>query len=246
VDPLTGYRYYDESAVERARAVRALRDLDFTVEEIARILPAARDDEDLGEALERKAAELEELAAAYGKKAALIRRELELAARSSAARTVASDAGLAVRLIRAPALRFAALRCRGRYQDVGRRFGVLYRALGRHARGPAFSLYHETAYSDEADISTCVEIGEAPVDRETLAEAGISVVQLDAEEGAETYHIGPYSRLGSAYGRLFSFAVETGRELRPPVREFYEKGPGLVFRGDQERYRTRIFFPFAG
>ena len=242
VDGMSGYRYYDDAAIEKARAVKALRDLDFSVEEIARLLTKAREDADIGEELAKKAAELRELARSYGKKAAEIDRALELA---TADRNPAGGPPLAILLRTAPAMRAAELRFRGRYGDVGRRFGILYRVLGRRARGPAFCLYQELEYLDEADVSACMELGEGRIDPAPLAEAGINVITIPETGGIETVHTGPYSRLGPAYGRLLGYARDTGRNPSPPIREFYEKGPGLIFRGDEERYRTRIFLPFS-
>jgi DNA-binding transcriptional MerR regulator len=240
VDAMTGYRFYDEAAIDRARAVRALRDLDFSVDEIARILPTAREDGDIGAELARKAAELNELSRAYGKKAAEIERALELASTRPESEDKATSA---VRRLRAPALRAAEVRFRGTYKEVGRCFGALYRALGRHARGPAFCLYRELSYAEDADISACMEIAEAPVDPSSLLAAGINVIEVPEVEGIEIVHLGPYSRLGESYGSLFAYAGEVGRTPQPPIREFYEKGPGLIFRGDEGRYRTRIFLP---
>ncbi len=241
VDGATGYRYYDDAATDRARAVRALRDLDFSVEEIARMLSTAREDADIGAELSRKAAELRELARSYGKKAAEIDRALELAA---ANREAEGGPPSAILLRTAPAIRAAEIRYRGRYGDVGRPFGLLYRALGRRARGPAFCLYHELEYSDDAEISACMEIG-GDLDPASLAEAGIAVIALPAEVGVETVHAGPYARLGAAYGRLLGYARDTRRRPGTPIREFYEVGPGLILRGNPERYRTRIFLPFG-
>lgn len=239
VDFATGYRYYDETAADKARAVRALRDLDFSVEEIARILSAAREDEDIGEALSRKAAELEELSRSYGRKAAEIKRALDLAS----ARDAGDEGEAAARAVTAAPLRAAEIRYRGSYKDVGRHFGTLYRSLGRWSRGPAFCLYRELAYAEDADISACVEIADAPVDEAVLRDAGIGVVEVSGAEGVEIVHRGPYSRLGESYGRLFAYAGAVGRNAKPPIREFYVKGPGLIFRGDENRYRTRIFLP---
>ena len=158
VDQATGYRFYDDASVERARSVRELRDLDFSVKEIARMLPSGLDEEVLGDALARKAGELEGLSRSYGKKAARIRRALE----RSALRTDA-DAPPGAAYTREPAVRAAEIRYRGNYGDVGKRFALLFRALGGHARGPAFCLYRELGYAEDAEISACVGIADSAV-----------------------------------------------------------------------------------
>src|SRR4051812_23049379 len=56
VDPQTGYRYYAEALIERARAIVYLRGLEFPIEEIRQILQSAADaraDERLLDAMQR-------------------------------------------------------------------------------------------------------------------------------------------------------------------------------------------------
>lgn len=238
VDPMTGYRFYDDGSVERARTVRTLRDLDFSVKEIARILPVALDEADIADALTRKAGELEDLSRSYGKKAARIRRALE-----RASLPVECGAAPVVNHAHEPKRLAAEIRFKGSYGEVGRHFGALYRALGRRVRGPVFCLYRDLSYAEDAEISACIEISEIPPNAETLLAVGIAIVELPSADGLEIVHPGPYSRLGESYSRLFANANEAGLTLTPPIREFYLKGPGLILRGDESRYRTRIFIP---
>ena len=44
VDESSGYRYYDENKIERARAIVWLREIEFSIEEIAAILNEADDE----------------------------------------------------------------------------------------------------------------------------------------------------------------------------------------------------------
>ena len=59
VDPETGYRYYDTPQVEKARVIRQLRDMDFSLEEIGQILQGGEEEADLLAFLERQKATLE-------------------------------------------------------------------------------------------------------------------------------------------------------------------------------------------
>src|SRR5437868_15312703 len=59
VDPDTGYRYYDQSQVETARAITYLRSLEFSVNDIQEVL-AQKGDEDLLNVLERQQATVKE------------------------------------------------------------------------------------------------------------------------------------------------------------------------------------------
>src|SRR5271167_1031218 len=54
IDPGTDYRYYDAACLERARVIARLRELQFSLEEIARILAECGDESDLLGALQRQ------------------------------------------------------------------------------------------------------------------------------------------------------------------------------------------------
>ena len=60
VDPQSGYRYYDDRNVEIAYAIRALRDLEFPLDDIATILAECGDDQDTLEHLEQRKSVLAE------------------------------------------------------------------------------------------------------------------------------------------------------------------------------------------
>src|SRR5262249_8799888 len=59
VDEQTGYRYYDRSKVERARAITPPRSLAFSLDETGEILRNAQDDADLRDVLAQQKAVLE-------------------------------------------------------------------------------------------------------------------------------------------------------------------------------------------
>lgn len=79
-----------------------------------------------------------------------------------------------------------------------------------------------------------------------------AVIELDSrnkrsvEEGkhfpsvraVKTIHKGEYGSQGPAYARLFQYCRIRGYKVRPPVIEHYVKGPGMIFRGNPENYRT--------
>ena len=54
VDPATDYRYYDAASAERARIIARLRELQFSLDDIARILTECSDESDLLGALRRQ------------------------------------------------------------------------------------------------------------------------------------------------------------------------------------------------
>src|ERR1700722_12329923 len=54
VDPATDYRYYDAACAERARVIARLRELQFSLGDIARILAECSDEADLLDAMQRQ------------------------------------------------------------------------------------------------------------------------------------------------------------------------------------------------
>src|ERR1700761_6882869 len=54
VDPATDYRYYDAACAERARLIARLRGLQFSLDDIARILSQCEDESDLLAMMQRQ------------------------------------------------------------------------------------------------------------------------------------------------------------------------------------------------
>ena len=65
VDHDSGYRYYDETALEKARIISDLRAMDFSLHEIKEILTNYTDDSELTEFLAKKAGEIDQKIARY-------------------------------------------------------------------------------------------------------------------------------------------------------------------------------------
>jgi len=239
VDPDSGYRYFSEADVEQARLIVGLRSLDFPLAEIAELI-AHREDEMrviafLESQRERIAARLSGLTRVSRELDRLIQAE-----RAMAARETAGAPGKVVRKD-LDAVLVAGLRWKGAYRDSGVALGRVCRAFGRHAVGAPFNLYYDGEYREEdAEIESCV-----PLRRERPVE-GFDVRWLPAARVLSLVHEGPYSELSRSYARLFREVQEQGGEIGLPIREIYLKGPGLLFRGRPERYRTELQVPIAG
>ena len=61
----SGYRYYDERSVERARIIKELRALDFSLKEIKELLATCEEDADLCAHVMAKSREIRERIRAY-------------------------------------------------------------------------------------------------------------------------------------------------------------------------------------
>ena len=136
-----------------------------------------------------------------------------------------------------PDVLIASIRWKGKYQDVGKYLGRLYKAMGRHVCGKPLGLYHDEGYNEEdADIETCVPI------RKGKEKDGITVRQLEGGPSVTLIHKGPYGEIGRSYEQIIAYAKEKGYALQAPSREVYQKGPGMIFKGNPKNYLTEIQF----
>lgn len=232
IDAGSGYRYYDQRNLETARAIVALRQFGFGLDEVLAILVDHADEADILRFLERRKKELRDRIARDHDLVARLDRiiQSEREAREMARQTV-----FEIEEKTLPPLLVAGIRMRGRYEECGKGFARLCRSLGRHACGPPFCLYYDGEYrEDDADFEPCVPI------RKAVQIEGISIRELDGGRCLCLVHRGPYGELGRSYERLIRFAKEHGYTMLLPSREVYLKGPGMIFKGNPKKYLTEI------
>lgn len=237
VEPGSGYREYNDANLEKARAIVALRSLEFSLDDIAEMLREFADESDLVVYLERRKAELARLIERQRDIASLIDRviqtENEARQLMRAERFKIETKSLEPRLM-------AGIRFRGRYRDCGSRFATLGRSFGRHIRGAPFCLYYDDEYrEDDADIEACL-----PIAREIRVD-GVSVRELAGGTFLSLLHRGPYDLLGRSYAEILAHARERKLNVALPSREEYLKGPGMIFRGNPRKYLTEIQLPIS-
>ncbi len=236
IDDETGYRYYNEAAVEKTRGIIALRDLGFSVADIVEIMESCADESDLIEHLRQRKALL-------GKQ---IRDQRQMLARLDTiivkereARTMADKATYEVEEKQIPAMLIAGVRMKGKYSDCGQGFSKLGRSVGRSIQGKPMNLYYDGEYKeDDADMEPFF-----PVKQSAKESPGISVRQLPGGRFATLLHHGPYEELGRSYEKLFSYLQRKELKTVLPSREVYLKGPGMIFRGNPKKYLTEIQMP---
>ena len=65
-----------------------------------------------------------------------------------------------------------------------------------------------------------------------------------SERAVSTIHQGSYSQFNHAYKALLDYSRAQDLKLLIPSREKYIKGPGAIFRGNENKYMTEIVIPF--
>jgi DNA-binding transcriptional MerR regulator/effector-binding domain-containing protein len=232
VDRDSGYRYYTERDVERARVIADLKELDLPLDEIKGLLDGYDDDKGVLRFLETQRARIEARRDNLGRVA---RRLDELIRAERDAAEIRRTAPREVVLKDLPSVLVAGLRWRGRYAETGVMLGRVCRKFGRHAVDAPLNLYYDEDYREEdADVESCIPV--RPVDEAQ----GFTVHTLVGGPALSLLHRGPYSELSRSYTRIMSAMQERGLEGCAPVREIYRKGPGMLFKGNPKSYLTEI------
>jgi DNA-binding transcriptional MerR regulator len=147
------YRYYSAAAVEKARVIKMLKDMSFSLDEIKAVLTQSRSDKELAGAVENKLREVQKALGQYKS----MEDNLQLFLWSLESGREERALSLDVVAEDVPETLICGIRFKGRYDEVGPRFGTIYKACGRLARGKPFSLYFDGEFTEEAaDIEACV------------------------------------------------------------------------------------------
>ena len=232
VDEKSGYRYYTHDDAERARLIRELRDMELPLSEIQTILDEGTTNEEILEALENQQQRLTGKIKQYTQIIAAI--GVVTAAEKEAIRAM-QQSSFDVEEKTVNEQLVAGIRYKGKYGDCGKYFGQLGRKMGWLMCGKPFNLYYDECYVEEdADIESCCPI------RKAKKVEGIEVRTLPGGKCISLIHKGPYDQLGRSYEKITAYAKEKGIETDQPIREIYIKGPGMLFKGNPNKYITEI------
>jgi DNA-binding transcriptional MerR regulator len=239
VDPETKYRSYDERNLDMARVIIALRELEFSLDDIREILTECRDDMDILTHLERQKDALVNKLRHYQDVVKKIDRLIKDQREAREEDRMSAKTYEIVERKVEPIL-VAGIRMQGCYGDCGQGFAKLCKSLGRYMAGKPLCLFYDGEYREgDANFEPCVPI-RTPVDVD-----GISVRELPGTNCVTLIHRGPYQELRSSYARVLKYVKDRDYEITLPTREIYLKGPGMIFRGNPKKYLTEIQLPIA-
>lgn len=231
VEAGSGYRFYAESKIETARIITALRQLEFSIAEIADIIHSHDDDSSILVFLETRKAEVQQRLRNDRQIVKLlddiITHEREASRKMSAAKFDVVEKTLPEALV-------ASIRMKGPYNTCGSAFGRIGRKYGRVICGKPMLLQHDNEYREEADFEAAMPIKKG----EPAGE--IEVRKLVGGPCLSLMHLGPYEDLGRSYEIIVKYAKDHEFQYSTPSREIYHKGPGMIFRGNPQKYLTEI------
>ena len=231
-DEENSYRYYDENDFQKAQLIAMLRTLEFSISEIKDILATCNNSDDLSYYLEEKKNMIE---SKIFKEKELITK-INLYIKPKNMEDNGMDYKIEVKEI-AP-VTVASVRYKGKYSDVGLYIGKIYKAVKNDAAGAPFNCYFDEEFKEDADIELCVPT------TKLISGSGISAKRLPAIKAICTTHTGSYTKLNLAYKSLLDYAGDHHLICLTPSREVYLKGPGMIFKGNENNYVTEIMIPF--
>lgn len=232
IDDDTGYRYYRESSAERAAVISLLKQLNFPIADIRSMLADKTDETDLAPFFIAQKQKLRTTIESYKKAEESINTILELIERTQ---MNTADISYKIEEKILDDIIFAGYRFKGKYDEVGSAFRLIARHAGRFIAGPSMSLYYECEYRENnADI----EGGFAVSKTVSIPEANCRV--LKGGKAVTIIHQGSFDTLGKSYEKIFLYLESNKLTPVYPSREIYLKGPGMIFKGNPEKYLTEI------
>ena len=235
IDAGNGYRYYDATQVETARVIFRLRELDFTVKQVAEIVFACSDESDILAVLENR---LREIADQMQHLRKIRDRVKSIVTSERESLKIMSQSSYEIEVKTVPPTLIAGVRMRGQYSDCGKAFGIIGRHFGRKICGKAMMLCYDTEFKErDADFEPCMPI------RNGVSKKDVDVREIPGGRCVTLVHLGAYSTLTRSYDRVLQYVKEHQLAVAcVPSREVYLKGPGMIFKGDPNKYLTEIQF----
>jgi len=230
IDRFSGYRYYDETCLARARAIIQLKQFDFSLEDIRSLLAEVKDSEDLIRAMQRKSTEIEERITSYQtiqkQIDAFIRNEKDISNHSSE-----------ILYKTLPDQLISSIRFQGKYSDLTDRITTLFDHARNQAAGRTFCLYYDDqAMEEHADMEVCIPVLQ-PVEDEVIH----SRVLLGGK-AVTVLHSGEYEQLWRTYKVIIDHINSNNLKVISPSRECYLKAAGELIPVPPSQYLTEIQF----
>ena len=246
VDRFTGYRYYQVEQLPRLYHILALRDLDFSLEQIARLLdpvpsggvetgPETGQRHVLLAMLEQKRGEIEQRMQADQDRL----RRLEARLRQIEQEDQMPTYDIVIKRV-APVRVVSVRDIIPSYPEQGHLWSELYAGLQTQTaafNGPCLTVYHSD--EPEIDAEVCQPIG-GPVQ----VHGRVQMHELPAVESmAATTHHGPFVTIGQAYDALLKWIQASGYRISGPCREIYLKPPAQAGSQTDPETITEVQFP---
>ena len=236
VDRFSGYRYYSVSQLPRLNRILALKDLGFTLEQIAQILNDGVTLDRLRGMLMIKKAEQEQRVQEEQDRLARVEarlRQIEMENTMTSYEVV---------LKKVEPLNVASVRgVVPTYAQQASLWNELYGQIGRYSNqfaGACLTLYYDEEYKEhDVEVEVCQPIG-----GKVNTQGRVKVYELPAATMACTVHHGPFSTISQAYNALIKWIETNGYRVVNAAREVNLQPPANNNQNDPNTV-TEIQFP---
>lgn len=232
----TGYRYYLVDQFEQARVISTLRELQFSIREIAEIVADLTDENELLEHLESKQSDIENRMK-HDRQTLKTLRSLATDIRETRELMTETNSNFEIKNV--DAMLVAAYRMQAAYSECGEGFKKVGKAFGRYMNGKGMLLCHDDEYKEIANYDVCFPVKKGESNGE------IEVRELPAIRCVTLIHHGPYDNISESYAKMIEHIKQNDLKVSGPTREVYIKGPGMILKGNPEKYITELQFPLA-
>lgn len=135
-------------------------------------------------------------------------------------------------------IRVAYMGYKGIVTEANKVFPNVFKSIrGKSNGAPFFSYLSMNPETHMGEMELCVPTEETP------AGSGIEVKEMPRLKAVCVTHVGSYESLDKAYAAIDQYAVNHKLMLTPPFREVFIKGPGMLLKGNPDKYITEIQFP---
>jgi AraC family transcriptional regulator len=137
---------------------------------------------------------------------------------------------------------YAYLECKGSYQQIPEKIGIFMQSFFQQGLAPLgnfFGMYlNSPAQVKEEELQWRLGF---PVAAEAAVAAPLSKGDCKATKIAVYLHVGPYEKVGDAYGKIFAFIEAQGyKPAGPTIEKYMDMNPTAV---KPEDLRTEINVP---
>lgn len=232
VDDFTGYRFYSVNQLPRLNRILALKDLGFSLEQIAGMLDEGLPAEQMRGMLRLRQSELSQEVQEDQERLARVEarlRQIEQEGKMPRYEVVLKTAE--------PQLVASVRDVLPSYREIGQLIGELYAYLGQRGMGGLCgSLWHDEGFKDkDVDAEAIVFI-----DRPIAGSDRVRVYELAGGPMASSIHHGSYNTIDQAYAAVMHWIEANGYRVKAAAREIYLQGGE---RGDDKSFITEVQVP---
>jgi len=239
VDKFSGYRYYTVDQMPRLNRILVLKDLNFTLDQITRMLDDSLTPEQMRGMLRLKQAEIER---------DLDEEQARLSRVESRLRQIEQENQMPqyeVLIKKVDPIKVAAIRdLLPSYASIGQLINEAFGKLGKLSiapTGPPIAIYHDKEFKEsdvDAEVAVPISSVELPQHERLKPQTLPGVEQM-----ASLLHQGSYDDFVSVYQVLMTWIETNGYQVAGPSREIYLRGPESG--EDPSNYMTEVQLPVS-